>query len=57
MSLFKKAERKQAKLRLGLVGPAGSGKTFSALQIASGLGGKVAVIDTERGSASLFVTY
>jgi hypothetical protein len=54
MSLFKKAERKQAKLRLGLVGPAGSGKTFSALQIASGLGGKVAVIDTERGSASLY---
>lgn len=54
MSLFKKAERKQAKLRLGLVGPAGSGKTFSALQIAGGLGGKVAVIDTERGSASLY---
>ena len=37
MSLFKKAERKQAKLRLGLIGH-GSGKTFSALQIAGGLG-------------------
>ena len=52
--MFKKAERKQAKLRLGLVGPAGSGKTYSALEMAQGLGSKIAVIDTERGSASLY---
>lgn len=52
--LFKKAERKQAKLRLGLVGPAGSGKTYSALEVAQGIGSKIAVIDTERGSASLY---
>lgn len=51
---FVKAERKQAKLRLALSGPAGSGKTWSALLIAQGLGGKIAVIDTERGSASLY---
>ena len=52
--MFKKAERKQAKLRLALSGPAGSGKTTGALMIAKGLGGKIAVLDTERGSASLY---
>lgn len=52
--MFKKAERKQAHLRLALAGPSGSGKTYSALQMAKGLGGKIAVIDTEHGSASLY---
>jgi hypothetical protein len=52
--MFKKAERKQAKLRLALAGPSGSGKTFSALLLAQGLGGRIAVIDTEHGSASLY---
>lgn len=52
--MFKKAERKQAKLRLALAGPSGSGKTYSALLIAKGLGGKIAVLDTEKGSASLY---
>jgi nucleoside-triphosphatase THEP1 len=51
---FKKATKAAAKLRLGLIGPAGSGKTMTALRIARGLGGRVAVIDTERGSASLY---
>lgn len=51
---FQKAERKKAKLRLAITGPSGSGKTWGALQIAKGLGGKIAVIDTERGSASLY---
>jgi nucleoside-triphosphatase THEP1 len=51
---FKKATKAAAKLRLGLIGPAGSGKTMTALRIAHGLGGRVAVIDTERGSASLY---
>lgn len=54
MSLFKKAEKKQARLRLGITGPSGSGKTFSALRLAKGFGGKIAVIDTEKGSASLY---
>jgi hypothetical protein len=54
MNEFRKAERKKAKLRLGLVGPAGSGKTYSALQVAFGLGGKVALIDTENGSGDLY---
>lgn len=52
--LFKKAEKKKAKLRLGVTGPSGSGKTFSALRLATGFGGKIAVIDTEKGSASLY---
>lgn len=52
--MFKKAERKQARLRLALTGPSGAGKTYSALLIAKGLGGKIAVIDTEHGSASLY---
>ena len=52
--MFKKAERKQARLRLALAGPSGSGKTYSALQMAKGLGEKIAVIDTEHGSASLY---
>jgi nucleoside-triphosphatase THEP1 len=54
MAGFKTATKAQAKLRLGLIGPAGSGKTMTALRIAHGLGGRVAVIDTERGSASLY---
>lgn len=55
--MFKKAERKSAKLRAALCGTSGSGKTYSALLLARGLvgaSGKIAVIDTERGSASLY---
>lgn len=51
---FQKATRKKAKLRLALTGPSGSGKTWGALQIAKGLGGRIACIDTEKGSASLY---
>lgn len=52
--MFQKAERKKAKLRLALCGPSGSGKTYSALQLAMGLGGKIALVDTEHHSASLY---
>ncbi len=51
---FRKAERKKAKLRLAITGPAGSGKTYGALLIAQGLGGKIAMIDTENGSGDLY---
>lgn len=54
MSIFRKAERRKAKLRLAITGPAGSGKTYGALQIAQGLGGKIAMIDTENGSGDLY---
>lgn len=52
--MFQKAERKRARLKLLLTGPSGSGKTLSALMIAKGIGGRVAVIDTENDSASLY---
>jgi hypothetical protein len=51
---FVKATKHTSKLRLALTGPSGSGKTWGALQIAKGLGGRIACIDTERGSASLY---
>lgn len=52
--MFVKAKRSQSKLRLALIGPSGSGKTYSALLIAQGLGGKIAMLDSERGSGSLY---
>jgi hypothetical protein len=51
---FKKAVKSQAKLRAALFGPSGAGKTYSALAIASGMGSKIALIDSERGSASKY---
>lgn len=51
---IRKAERRKAKLRLALIGPTGSGKTFSALRMAFGIGGKVGLIDTEHGSGDLY---
>jgi len=51
---FVKASKKKSKLRLAITGPSGSGKTYGALLIAKGIGGKIACIDTERGSASLY---
>lgn len=52
--VIRKAERRKAKLRLALIGPTGSGKTWSALQLAYGLGGRVGMIDTENGSGDLY---
>lgn len=52
--MFNKATKRKSKLRLLLEGPSGSGKTYSALILASGIGSKVAVLDTEKGSASLY---
>ncbi len=49
-----RATKCRAKLRLGMSGPAGSGKTYSALLIAHGLGGSIGMIDTEHGSGDLY---
>ena len=51
---FRKAEKKQARLRLAITGTAGSGKTYGALLVAKGLGGNIAMIDTENGSGDLY---
>jgi hypothetical protein len=51
---FKKAEKNQINPTVVLEGPTGSGKTFTALSIASGMGKKIAVIDTERSSSSYY---
>jgi hypothetical protein len=54
---LQKASRKQVKLRLGLSGASGFGKTYSALLLAYGMKNdwnKIAVIDTENESASLY---
>lgn len=56
--MFKPVSREQNRLRLALDAPTGGGKTFTALRFAFGIlgqeGGKVAFIDTEFNSASLY---
>lgn len=54
MAGFKRATKAAAKLRAAVFGPSGAGKTFTTLGVAEGLGGRIAVIDTERGSASKY---
>jgi hypothetical protein len=54
---LQQAQRSQVKLRIGLSGPSGYGKTYSALLLAYGITNywsKIAVIDTENNSASLY---
>ena len=51
---FRHAEKRNAKVRLALAGPGGSGKTYTLLTLATELGGPIAVIDTEHGSASKY---
>lgn len=48
------AVRGTRKARIGLVGPSGSGKTFTMLRMATGLGGKVGVLDTEHRTSQLY---
>lgn len=52
---FKPATREASYARIALSGPSGAGKTYTALVLAHSLAEKVAVIDTERGSASKYV--
>ena len=48
---FRPASREAVKARIALTGPAGSGKTYTALAIGTELSDRVAVIDTEHGRA------
>lgn len=57
MSNFKRAVRSKVWLKIGIMGPSGSGKTYSSLLLAKGLAGtdgKIAALDTENGSLSLY---
>ncbi|GLB52787.1 hypothetical protein NBRC110019_18270 [Neptunitalea chrysea] len=55
---LRQSERKKAKIKLAIQGSAGSGKTYSSLLLAQGLTNKdltkVAIVDTENGSADLY---
>lgn len=54
---LKQSQRQQVKLRLGLSGASGFGKSMSSLLLAFGITqdwSKIAVIDTENSSASLY---
>src|SRR5215469_17765165 len=53
--VFRKAVKQNAKLRLALSGPGGSGKTYTLLKLATALGGRIAAIDTEHGSMEKYV--
>jgi ABC-type dipeptide/oligopeptide/nickel transport system ATPase subunit len=52
---YRPAVREQTPLLVGLIGPSGGGKTYSALRLATGIqrvsGGDIAVVDTEARRA------
>jgi hypothetical protein len=52
--MFQKATKEAAKLRAAIFGPSGAGKTFTSLRLATGIGGRIAVIDSERRTASKY---
>lgn len=52
---FVKATKERTFLRMGIAGPAGSGKTYTALRFAHALGTDIALVDSEHGSASKYV--
>jgi KaiC/GvpD/RAD55 family RecA-like ATPase len=57
---LKTATRKKDNIKMALLGPSGSHKTYSALQIAYGLcsdWSKIAVVDTENSSAYLYANF
>jgi len=56
MIQIRKAKRSATKLRLLLTSPSGGGKTYGAILLAKGLGGRTVVIDTEEGSSDLYDT-
>lgn len=54
---LRKSERRNAKIKMALQAPSGAGKTYSSLLLAKGITNdlsKVAIIDTENGSADLY---
>ncbi len=60
-NMFRKAERKQVALKIGISAPSGAGKTYSSLLIAYGIckdWSKIAVIDlTERKNVKIYLLH
>jgi hypothetical protein len=54
MSVFTKATKIAKPAKVALSGASGSGKTMSALKLAKGFGGKIALADTENFSSTLY---
>lgn len=55
--IFRPAVKEKLKARVALVGPTGSGKTFTMLRVARGIvgpTGKIAIIDTEYGKSRVY---
>lgn len=51
---IRKAQRASAKARITLAGPSKSGKSYGALLLASGMGKKIGLIDTENGQGEIY---
>src|ERR1700689_613731 len=52
--MFRRAVKHGVGLRFAVCGPSGSGKTFTLLTLATELGGPIALLDTEHGTASKY---
>lgn len=53
--VFKRATRQKLRGRIAIDGPSGSGKTFTALRMATALGKKIAVINSESGAIQKYL--
>ena len=54
---FHKASKRRAKLRAAFFGPSGSGKTYTALRVATGIGGRIGLIDSEHCTACKYADH
>lgn len=50
----RKAQRFQVKIKMALIGPSGAGKTYSALRVANGIGGRTLLLNTEGDRGYLY---
>jgi hypothetical protein len=50
----KKAVRKKTALKIALIGPSGAGKTYTALRLATGIGGRICLVNTEGDRGYLY---
>lgn len=51
---FQRAKRHRARARIAIAGPSGAGKSLTSLMIAKGLGGPIALIDSEPGASEWY---